>query len=704
MPPPPGLGDVGKFGLPDSLLQREPLTLGRSLSLPGLRRFRLRIRLCLIVAMVLAPALVLAGMLSLRSISADQTHIDEMLAHTLSQLTVEIDREIQSTTDLLVVLAGSHFLQTDDLEGFHQSASEIASRIGIPIGVRRVQQDKRVITTLVPWNETREPTIPAIRLEAEQRAIQTGQVAISDVFFGSISQRLMIAAFMPVMRNGIAEYILSVGIPVQRFSAILENAAIGDQRIAVIIDRRNTVIARSEKNDAFAGTKVLPEFVERTFGAEGVLDHTNREGVAVHWVFRRLQSTGWLVTVGVKTAVLDASTRKTVAYTATAGTALFAAAIGLAFLLGGRLEQRIGTLGIDRNPTREEFALLFDSAPNGVVLVDEKGLVLLANARLERMFDYTPKQLVGRPVETLIPDQLRTAHVEHRQDFARHPEGRPMGAERNLVGRRRDGSELPIEVGLYPITIQGTRYTMATVVDITERNLAAKALANALTERDRLRRHLMRAAEDERLRLSHELHDQTGQTLIAATLAAKEIEKSLDADGLQRLAKLNASLDQMGRTLHQVAWELRPASIDELGLSATLDNYVSDWSDQTGIAAEFYCKGVNIDDLPGDVRTTIYRIIQEALTNISKHSAAADRVGVVISRAGPMLQLTIDDNGDGFDLAEELGAPSKYGKLGIPSMRERLSLIGGTLEIESSESIGTTVFARIPIEPEEAAR
>jgi len=133
-----------------------------------------------------------------------------------------------------------------------------------------------------------------------------------------------------------------------------------------------------------------------------------------------------------------------------------------------------------------------------------------------------------------------------------------------------------------------------------------------------------------------------------------------------------------------------------------LDNYVSDWSDQTGVAAEFYGKGEDIDNLPDEVRTTIYRVIQEALTNIAKHASEANQVSVVISRAGTVLQLTIDDNGDGFDLAEKLGTPSRYGSLGIPSMRERLSMIGGTLEIESSEGIGTTVFARIPIEPEEA--
>src|SRR5450759_2730140 len=162
---------------------------------------------------------------------------------------------------------------------------------------------------------------------------------------------------------------------------------------------------------------------------------------------------------------------------------------------------------------------------------------------------YTQTDLLGQPVETLIPNQLRAAHVEHRQAFVRSPVPRVMGTDRHLLGRRKDGSEFPLEAGLYPITIQTAQYVVATVIDITERSRAAKALSNAVTERNRLRRHLMRSAEDERLRLSHELHDQTGQTLIAATLSAKGLEKFLDADGRQQLAKHNSLLDQMGRTL-----------------------------------------------------------------------------------------------------------------------------------------------------------
>jgi two-component system, NarL family, sensor histidine kinase UhpB len=695
---------AGKLGLRRSLSQRGLFALGRYLTVPGLPRFSLRARLCLFVGIVLIPALILTGILASRSISAERIRIDEGLESRLNQLSVEIEREIQSTTALLVVLAESHLLQTDDLEGFHRSAEEVSRQLGIQIVVHRPQLDKRVISTGVPWEQSPELTLPEVYLEAEREAIRSGKTVISDVFFAPISQRYMVSVVTAVMRNGSAEYVLAIGIPIQKIAEILENASPGPNRTAVVMDRSSTVIARSERNPLWAGTKALTEFSSQLSGNEGVFNAVNRIGEAFHGRYRRSETTGWYVTVGVRAAALNASARDTIVYTAAAGTTLFAFAIGLTFLLGGRLEQKVGTLGIDRRPTREEFALFFDSAPNGVVLVDNNGTVLLANARIEQMFGYTKKELVGQPVETLIPSDRRAVHVRHRQDFAYNPAPRSMGAERNLLGWRKGGSEFPIEVGLYPITIQTVQYTMATVIDITERSVAAKALSDALIERDRLRRHLMRSAEDERLRLSHELHDQTGQTLTAATLAAKSIEKFLDTDGRQQLTKLNALLDQMGRTLHQVAWELRPASIDELGLTATLENYVSDWSDQTGIAAEFYCKSGYVDSLPDDVRTTIYRVIQEALTNIAKHAHEASRVSVVISRTGALLQLTIDDNGDGFDLAETLGKPSKYGSLGIPSMRERLSLIGGTLEIESSEGIGTTVFARIPIERGEAPR
>jgi hypothetical protein len=309
----------------------------RKLALPGLRRFSLRTRLCMIVAIILGPALILASMLSLRSIAVERIHVEEGLGHSLSELCAEIDEVIKSRTALLVVLARSHFLQIDDLEGFHRSASEIFGQLGIQIVVHRPLPDKKVIGTGEPSERTPELAMPAIHLEAEQQAIRTGNVVISDVFFSPVSKRFLVSMIMPVIRDGIAEYLLSISTPIQRFSEILESASLGDGRLAIVVDRSNTLVARSEKADSFAGTKVLPEFAGLTSsGIEGVVDNTNREGVALHWVFRRLQTTSWLVAVGVRKAILEASAHNTIALTATAGTTLFAFAIGLTYLFGGR--------------------------------------------------------------------------------------------------------------------------------------------------------------------------------------------------------------------------------------------------------------------------------------------------------------------------------------------------------------------------------
>jgi len=687
----------------NNLSQRQLFLLPNDLAASTWRRLSIRIRLCLVVAIILTPAMVLLGMITLRSISEERLHSEESLRRTAHQIGVEIEREVEVTSVLLNVLATSKYLQLGDLEKFYDKALRISRQLDVHIVVRRPQYDNKTITTAESWDEAPEFVLPAPIAEAEQQALASDKMVFSDVFLSTITQRLVVAGVLPVKRNGINEYVIAIVTPVSKIAAILENAPPGEGRLVSIIDRSNTIVARSEKSELFAGTKGHSKFPDVLTGTEGTFELPSREGHLLHSVYLRLTSTGWVILVGERKDLSDAAARNKIVYSAAAGTTLFAFAIGLTYLLGGRIEQRVGTLGIDRNPTREEFALLFDSAPNGVVLVDDKGRMLFTNVQFDRMFGYSQKETIGKFVETLIPNEMGLADLVYRQNFVSNPASHPTVAGRQLLGRHKDGREIPIEVGLHPITLHREQYTMATVIDITERNLAARALSSALAERDRLRRDLMRASDNERLRLSHELHDQTGQTLAAATLAAKDVERFLDADGRQRLMELSALLDQMGKTLHRVAWELRPTSIDELGLRAMLDNYISEWSDQTGMGTDFYCEAEDVDGLPDDVRTTIYRVIQESLTNVVKHAPETNWVSVVISQAGAVLQLTIENSGYGFDPADAFGKPNQHGSLGIAGMRERLSLIGGTLEIESSEGNGTTVFARIPIEPSEPA-
>jgi signal transduction histidine kinase len=149
--------------------------------------------------------------------------------------------------------------------------------------------------------------------------------------------------------------------------------------------------------------------------------------------------------------------------------------------------------------------------------------------------------------------------------------------------------------------------------------------------------------------------------------------------------------------LHRVAWELRPASLDELGLTNALENYLAEWSKKHVIKSDFLCADANLDNRSNEIRTTIYRVIQEGLTNIAKHATGAKQVSIVIGVSEGTLHLTIEDDGNGFDS----GALSS--RLGLAGMRERLLLVGGQLNIESSAASGTTIFARIPLPAETSA-
>jgi signal transduction histidine kinase len=218
-----------------------------------------------------------------------------------------------------------------------------------------------------------------------------------------------------------------------------------------------------------------------------------------------------------------------------------------------------------------------------------------------------------------------------------------------------------------------------------------------------LRRHLSMAEENERLRLSHELHDQAGQSLIAAILELNEIDASTSGAARERLHLVRKRMEEMGKTLHRIAWELRPPSIDELGLRKALASYIAEWSDQCGTEVDFHCDDANLDDVPDEIATAVYRVVQEGLTNIVKHARRPSDVSVVIRRTDATLQVIVEDNGCGFDVGAQAAKAGNHRGLGLDGMRERLALVGGTLDVETAPGAGTTIFARITLDGQRSA-
>jgi signal transduction histidine kinase len=208
--------------------------------------------------------------------------------------------------------------------------------------------------------------------------------------------------------------------------------------------------------------------------------------------------------------------------------------------------------------------------------------------------------------------------------------------------------------------------------------------------RDALRR-VVAAQELERRRLARELHDETGQALTSILLGLKAAE---NAGGPAEMRSAIGSLRELVvETLHDVrrlAVELRPRALDDFGLVPALERLTETFAEQTGIEVGFE-HGLGADRLPGDIETALYRIVQEALTNVVKH-AGARRVSVVLSLRDGTVTTVIEDDGRGF----EAGGSDDAG-LGLVGMRERLGLLNGTLAVESAESTGTTIVAAVPL-------
>jgi signal transduction histidine kinase len=221
-----------------------------------------------------------------------------------------------------------------------------------------------------------------------------------------------------------------------------------------------------------------------------------------------------------------------------------------------------------------------------------------------------------------------------------------------------------------------------------------------------VRRRLSEAQETERGRISRELHDRLGQDLTAVKLGLANLRRqgSFAAAVGEALGKLETLAEGLMRDIHRLAWELRPSVLDDLGLDLALQRAAEQWSRNTGVPVDLHTGAhLGTNRLPQELETTLYRIAQEALTNVARH-AQANRVSLLLERRSGYVSLIVEDDGRGFDAQGAMGAPASPGRLGLLGMQERVRLAGGTLTIESSPGAGATVFARLPLEPRAEGR
>lgn len=231
--------------------------------------------------------------------------------------------------------------------------------------------------------------------------------------------------------------------------------------------------------------------------------------------------------------------------------------------------------------------------------------------------------------------------------------------------------------------------------------IESKIRARAQKENVFLLRRFVSVEEDLRSRISRELHDQCGQDVTALQLGLKFLKDSLGDRATPaittRFHDLGAIIENLAREIHELAWELRPPSLDELGLRTAVESYVSIWSHRTRIAADFECRKLDTETtIPSEASTALYRVIQEALTNVAKHSRA-NRVSVIIEIRKDLVLVIVEDQGVGFNADSSFQNTGTRLPLGLLGMKERIESVGGSFEIESASGSGTTIYGRIPV-------
>ena len=343
---------------------------------------------------------------------------------------------------------------------------------------------------------------------------------------------------------------------------------------------------------------------------------------------------------------------------------------------------------------------ILDSAMDAIITVDDKQHIVLFNAAAERVFGCPRAEAIGAPLAWFIPDRFRAGHGEHIRRFRETgTSSRRMGEQRIVMGLRRNGEEFPIDASISQIEEQGHHFFTVILRDVTERVRAEQALRASREEIKELALAANNVREQEKSRIARELHDELGQALTALKIDVVWLKQNLAApsgDLAGKLTEMQLLLDGTVAATRRISADLRPLVLDDLGLAAAAEWLVQNFTARTGVPCELAISpGLELRE---PYATTVFRVLQESLTNIARH-ARASQVEVNLEREGGDVVLNVRDNGIGFATA----APRKAASFGLMGVRERAALLGGDLKIESVPGKGTIVELRLHIHEEVAA-
>jgi two-component system sensor histidine kinase UhpB len=341
------------------------------------------------------------------------------------------------------------------------------------------------------------------------------------------------------------------------------------------------------------------------------------------------------------------------------------------------------------------YGQLVENISEGIVMQNQKGIITYANKRFLDMLGYSEDEVLGKPITRFLGGGLLK-----RREVQEAAEGDEFRKATEVSWKRKDGDR--IFTILSPQNIYNDkdqlRGRVSVLTDITDRRRAEQELHRSRELLRRLSQHLQTIKEKESKRIAREIHDELGQQLTALKMDLSWIASKVEPDDedakrfLKKINDMSSLVDNTIQTVQKISAELRPGLLDDLGLVPALEWLAQEFENQTNVhcGLQFHCEMVDLDP---DCSTAIFRISQEALTNVYRH-AKATKVAISLKEEEGDLVLKIKDNGKGITADEVFGSTS----LGLMGMRERVRPFGGAVNISGKQKKGTTLIVTLPVD------
>ncbi len=334
--------------------------------------------------------------------------------------------------------------------------------------------------------------------------------------------------------------------------------------------------------------------------------------------------------------------------------------------------------------TEDLFRALVAAAPDGIVIVDREGCIVVVNPAMATMLGYRADELLGQPLALLVPERLRAIHAAHHFRFRNAPVSRSMGGTTPLVARRSDGAEVAVEISLSPLEIDGAHLTIAQVRDVSER-LESERAAREAEERWLI--------VEERERIARDLHDVVIQRLFGAGMQLQGAAARTPDDATRgRLLEVIDQLDGTIRDVRTAVFRLHQRTTDRGGLRDRIVAIAEEAARPLGVEPHIRFDGLLDTSVSDAIAEDAVAITREALANCARH-AQASRVDIDLTIVDGTLRVCVVDDGNG--VPEQVGSAGN----GLRNIRTRAEQHGGCAAIRRGEHGGTTVTWEVPLSP-----